>query len=329
MIKVIFKRGSQLESEHEVKTVVLNSKNNVVFSTKNDNDITFPRSAIKIFQALPMIQNGSYKFYNLNSKQIALSASSHFGEPKHIFLLYKWLKKLRIDENILKCGIHNPLNLKSSNDLLYSKIRPTQIYNNCSGKHLGMITSSIYKGFNVKNYTNFNHPLQKDILKILEYFNEYKIKDKFKAIDGCSAPQYSFPLKNLALSMQKISNFNLLEPLLSFSLKKIIDSISQNPFYIGGTGRLDSQIIKITKGRIFCKIGAEGIFMFSDFKKNYGGIIKIKDGNQRALPIVVIKLLKKIKSINKNEYELLSILQKNIIYNHKNIKVGIIECKFL
>ena len=52
MIKVIFKRGSQLESEHEVKTVVLNSKNNVVFSTKNDNDITFPRSAIKIFQAL-------------------------------------------------------------------------------------------------------------------------------------------------------------------------------------------------------------------------------------------------------------------------------------
>ena len=50
MIKVIFKRGSQLESEQEVKTVVLNSKNNVVFSTKNDNDITFPRSAIKIFK---------------------------------------------------------------------------------------------------------------------------------------------------------------------------------------------------------------------------------------------------------------------------------------
>ena len=62
---------------------VLNSKNNVVFSTKNDNDITFPRSAIKIFQALPMIQNGSYKFYNLNYRnspilyQLILNTCEH------------------------------------------------------------------------------------------------------------------------------------------------------------------------------------------------------------------------------------------------------------
>ncbi len=329
MIKAILKRGSQIESEHEVKALVLNSNNISVFSTKNDNDITFPRSAVKIFQAIPMIKNGSYKYYNLNSKQIALSASSHFGEPRHILLLYKWLKKLKVHENILKCGIHNPLNLKSSNNLFLSKKLPTQIYNNCSGKHLGMITSSLYKGYDIKKYTDFNHPLQKEILKILEYFNEYKINNKFKAIDGCSAPQYAFPLKNLALSMQKISNFESLEAKLSFSLKKIISSISKNPFYIGGTGRLDSQIIRITKGRIFCKIGAEGVFMFSDFEKKYGGIIKVKDGNQRALPVVVIKLLNKIKSINKKEHYQLAFLQKNIVLNHKNIKVGTIQCKFL
>ena len=129
--------------------------------------------------------------------------------------------------------------------------------------------------------------------------------------------------------MIKISLYKKLKPDISFSLNKILNCIGKNPFYIGGTGRLDSQIISVTKGRIFSKIGAEGILMFADMKKKYGGIIKITDGNQRALPIITIKVLKKIGSINIKEYEKLNKLQPNTLFNHSKRIVGKINCKLL
>ena len=329
MIKVNIRRGGQVESVHEIKALILNSKGKILFSTGHDKDVIYPRSAIKIFQSMPLVLSGSHNFFNLSDKQIALSASSHFGEPNHISALNNWLKKINVKENCLKCGVHNPLNLKFSNKLLLSNKKPTPIYNNCSGKHLGMITASKFNNYSIKNYTNFNHPIQKSILSILEDFNEYKIHNKLKAIDGCSAPQYAFPLENLALSMFKISRLHKLRLDISFSLNRILNCISHYPFYIGGTGRLDSQIINITKGRIFCKIGAEGVLMFADMNNHFGGILKVIDGNQRALPSATIKLLKKIKSINAKEYEKLNKLQSGILKNHSNVKIGKIDCKIL
>ena len=316
MIKVYILRANQIESIHKIKALVLNSNEKIIFSTGNNDDITYPRSAIKIFQAIPLIISGASEYYKLNDKQIALSSSSHFGEPNHIMHLKKWLKKINLKEKNLLCGIHNPLSLEYSNKLLLSQKTPTPIHNNCSGKHLGMLTTSKYMNFKINNYTNFNHPLQKIILNILEEFNNYKISKKYMAIDGCGAPQYAFPLKNLALSMLKISFFYKLRFDLSLAINKLFSCIIDNPFYIGDSRRLDSQIIKITKGKIFCKIGAEGIFMFADMKNNFGGILKVVDGNQRALPIATIELLKKIGSINKEECNELKKLQSSILYDN-------------
>ena len=66
-----------------------------------------------------------------------------------------------------------------------------------------MLTTCKYKRYNLNNYTNSNHPFQLSILNNLENFNEFKIKNKFKSIDGCGVPQYAFPLENLALGMMK------------------------------------------------------------------------------------------------------------------------------
>ena len=329
MIQINVLRGNYVESIHKVKALILNAKEKSIYSTGNNKDITYPRSAIKILQAIPLIISGASEFYNLNEKQIALSSSSHFGETLHIKNLNNWLKKIELNKSALLCGIHNPLNLESSNKLLLSKNKPTTIYNNCSGKHLGMLTTSKYMNFPIKSYIKFNHPLQKIILNILEEFCDYKIKNKNKAIDGCSLPQYALPLENLALAMLKISFFYKLRFDLSLALNKLIYCIFHNPFYIGGSNRIDSQIIKITKGRIFCKVGAEGVIMFSDMEKNIGGILKVEDGNQRVLPIAIIEILKKIKSISFDEYDIIRKLQPTIIKNYSNKKVGSIKIQSL
>ena len=329
MIKVEIIRGKQIESLHSIKCLVINSKNKIIYTTNNDNDLVFPRSAIKIFQAIPFILSGASDYFNTNEKQIALSSSSHFGEIRHINYLKDWLKKIKISENYLKCGIHNPSNQASANKLLLKGIKPTPIYNNCSGKHLGMISTAIYKDYNIDNYTNFDHPIQKSILLILENFTEYKIKKINKSIDGCSAPQYSFPIESLALAMSKVSCYSQLQFDISISLNKLLYSIIKNPFYIGGTNRFDSELINITKGRIFCKGGAEGVLLFSDFKKKYGGILKVEDGNFRAIPSATIALLKKIGSINKFEEKKLVKWSSEKLYNHANTYVGLIRSKKL
>ena len=50
----------------------------------SDKKFNATLSAIKIFQSIPLVLSGASEFYNLTDKQIALSSSSHFGEPKHI-----------------------------------------------------------------------------------------------------------------------------------------------------------------------------------------------------------------------------------------------------
>ena len=117
MFKVKIIRGNLIESLHEIKSIVLGLNSKIIYSNDYDDDFIFPRSAIKIFQAIPLIKSGAFEYYNINEKQIALAASSHFGEHKHIYYLKSWLEKINIGEKFLKCGIHNPLNFKSSNNL--------------------------------------------------------------------------------------------------------------------------------------------------------------------------------------------------------------------
>ena len=100
------------------------------------------------------------------------------------------------------------------------------------------------------------------------------------------------------------------------------NNLKNNPELIGGKNRFDSEIIKHTNGRIFCKAGAEGVLLFSDSKKQIGGIIKITDGNERAVPSAAIKIFYDLGLINNEEKIYLNKWLKQIIYNHANNKIG-------
>ena len=169
-------RGNIIESTHKSKCVIKNYNYKTIFSTKNNKDLVYPRSAIKILQAIPFIQSQAKNKYNLTQKQIAICCSSHCGEEEHINVLKEWIKKTKIKINHLKCGFHNPINLKSSNKILLNGIKPNQLHNNCAGKQLGMISGCKASNLNTINYLNINHPYQIKIRKCLEDFTECKVK---------------------------------------------------------------------------------------------------------------------------------------------------------
>jgi len=315
-------RGKQPESHHEAKCIIKDLQDNIIFSTEHNSDIIFPRSAIKIFQAIPFVSSGAINKFNLNSKQIALACSSHSGEIFHIKELIKWINRLNISVHKLQCGIHNPLNLNSSNKLLLSGTKPNQLYNNCSGKHLAMLSGTIANHYDINDYLEFHHPYQIKIRKTLELYSQKKIHKKNFAIDGCSAPQYAFSLNDLSEAL-----INLLKSYKKLfknasEVQLLMNSVFNNPNMIGGSLKFDSHLIKTFKKKLFCKYGAEGVFLFLHLTKKIVGVIKIKDGNERALPSVVCTLFKKLKITSTEENKKLLMWFKTLINNHAKKTTG-------
>ena len=320
-------RGKIVESTHVSKCIIKDYNFNTIFSTNNDKDLVYPRSAIKIFQAIPFIRTKAYKKFKLSQKQIAISCSSHCGEKEHLKVLEDWIKKIKIKKNLLKCGIHNPLNFKSSDKLLLSGEKPNQLHNNCAGKHLGMITSCLSKNMDVNKYTEMNHPYQKIIRNCLEYFTESKILNIQKGVDGCSAPQYAFPLNNLSLAMINLIKHYNEEKFYSHEIKILLKAIGKYPQLTGSKSIYPSQLMAATEGKIFSKGGAEGVLLFAHKEKKIGGVIKVADGNERALPSVANEIFKELKILNNNELKKLSKWSHQKIFNHANVNVGKIYTK--
>lgn len=327
--RVLIKRGDLIESSHEAKCLVKNSNFKILLSTNNDKDLVYPRSSIKIFQALPLIISDAHNKFNLNLMNLAIACSSHCGELQHIRVLTDWINKIGLSFNSLKCGTHNPLNLESSNRLLLSGNMPTQLHNNCAGKHLAMLTGCLANKMQYKNYIKFNHPYQKLIRNSLEYFMNSKINKRCIGIDGCSAPQYAFSITSLANSMVNLAMTKNNNSIYSDPVKLLLKAIIKFPELIGGKNRFDTEVIKHTKGKIFCKGGAEGVFLFSDISKNIGGIIKVIDGNERAVPPIAMKIFKKLNLLNKNEKAKLINWSEKKLLNHAKIKVGKIFAKLI
>ena len=321
-ISTNFIRAKIVESTHKVKVLITDLNGNKIFSTNSENDYIFPRSAIKIFQAVPFACSNAPHLYKLNSKKIALSCSSHRGEKFHIRELESWVKKIKVNKNILKCGIHNPLNQKASEKLFRSNEFANELHNNCAGKHLAMITSCLINKFNTKNYLNFEHPHQKMIRKVYEDFNNKKINKKNYGIDGCSAPQYAFKIKDIAKMLCNLIKSYDGNYKYSEEVNLLINSVFKNPKYIGGTNSFDSNLMTILNKKIFCKGGAEGVFLFTDLKNGIAGVIKVIDGNERAIPSVCYELFKKFKILNNLELKKFRKLDNFKLINHAKIVTG-------
>ena len=158
--------------------------------------------------------------------------------------------------------------------------------------------------------------------KTLELYCQKKIHKKNFAIDGCSAPQYAFSLNDLSEAL-----INLLKSYQKFfkntsEVQLLMNSVFNNPNMIGGSLKFDSHLIKTFKKKLFCKYGAEGVFLFLHLTKKIVGVIKIKDGNERALPSVVCTLLKKLKITSTEENKKLLLWFKTPINNHAKKTTG-------
>jgi L-asparaginase II len=90
-------RGGIVESRHRGSFAVADAGGGSVVALGDIAGPIFPRSAIKAFQALPMVEIAADRF-GFTDAEIALACASHSGEPEHVRLARAMLAKLGLSE---------------------------------------------------------------------------------------------------------------------------------------------------------------------------------------------------------------------------------------
>lgn len=314
--KVLVTRGGYPECIHRFHIAVVDDKGNAIFERGDINFLTCLRSSAKPFQALTALRAGIIEKFGLNEEEIAILTGSINAEPFQVQVVKSILSKGGLDESFLQCGIQYPTHKATAEKLKKEGLPPLAIYHNCSAKHAGMLLACKARGYNLENYLDFEHPYQKEVLKTVSQFTELEEGKIKQVIDGCGAPVFFMPLKNLAVGYKNLSISR--EPYLL----TLINSVARHPLMIAGSDRLCSEIIKLTEGRIFVKIGADGVYAgFNNITKE-GLAIKIEDGSVKPMYVMLLHLLKEIGWIEENEFASLGKYWNVVVKNSKNLVVG-------
>ena len=294
-------RGETIESIHRGHLIVSDGAGATLFSLGNPETVAFWRSSAKPFQAIPFLTSGAADAFGYTDKELALACGSHSGERIHTETAAQMLAKINLRETDLRCGAHPPFDEERAAEMIKSGERPTQLHNNCSGKHAAMLAFCKFHNADITTYEHLEHPLQKTILKCVAEFTGVPANAIEIGVDGCAAPNFAVPVSAMAKAFAR-----LISPPPNFdeatkdACRRIVSAMLEFPEMIGGTDRLDTMLMREGGGELISKIGAEGVYSAGvlpseKYPQGLGIALKIEDGDdKRARAVVLIELLRRL-----------------------------------
>ncbi len=322
-VAVLVWRGERIESRHRVAHAVVDRSGRLLASGGDVQRSVYPRSAIKPLQALALVTSGAADRFAVSGQELALACASHGGEPFHVRLVRAWLKRLRLDESALACGTHPPLHGPSAARLVRRGASPSPLHNNCSGKHLGMLTLALHIGAPTAGYARPEHPVQRRIAALLV---EMTGLDDLPgpATDGCSVPTWPLPLAALATAFARFANPTGLPPEIRAACERVRAAMLAHPELVAGTGRPCTAIMRAAP-EILVKTGAEGVYAAALPEQGIGIALKVEDGAGRASPVALLALLDWLGALDENAHLALTHIARPALRNHAGLEVGRIE----
>ncbi len=322
-------RGETVESVHRGHLIVIDGKGETVLSLGKPDTVTFFRSACKAIQAIPCITSGAADALGFSEEEIALACASHSGETRHVRVVQLMLERAGLSEAYLRCGTHLPFNEKESERMQRAGEHPTQLHNNCSGKHAAMLGTAKHIEADLSTYDAIDNPVQQAILKAIALFSGVPVNTVKIGIDGCAAPNFAVPVSGMARSF-----LNLLSPPESFpraekqAAERVVQAMLKFPDLIGGTERLDTMVMQASPGNIISKVGADGVWLCGvlpseKWPTGLAIALKIEDGDdRRARPVVAVELLRKLGILSPDD---LSEVSPMSIKNRRGDVVGSVK----
>jgi L-asparaginase II len=312
-------RGSAVESCHRLSVAVVDGSGRLRARAGDASLVIYARSAIKPIQALPLVDDEIVERFGLTDAELALACASHNGERRHVDAARSILKKAGADEDALACGPHAPFHEQSAVDLRRRGVRPGRVHNNCSGKHAGMIALARGNGWPVSGYHEHGHPVQQRMLEEMAEWANMPMDDIGLAVDGCGVVTFALPLDRLALAFARLSAAARRG---DDAPQRIVNAKTQHPEMVGGSERLCTIIMRVTRGRVFARVGAEGGCAAGVPGAECGIALKVEDGSTRASGPALIGVLQRLGLLTDDELAELDDHARPSLLNTRNEHVG-------
>lgn len=320
-------RGDAVESWHRVHVVVRDANGGVIAGAGRTDLVSFVRSSIKMFQALPLVEDGGVERFGLTPEELAVCCASHGGEPFHVAAARSILCKAGVGEDALACGPHPPMHPGSADALAEAGEPPARIHNNCSGKHAGMLALAALHGWPAAGYHTLEHPVQRRVIETLARWTGVARDRTRIAIDGCGLPTFGLPLDAVALACARFAAAAQYPVARDFSpatpaAARLAAAMAAHPEYVAGTDRLDTDLMRVTRGRVFAKVGAEGYYCAGLPSAGIGIALKAEDGAKRASEPALLATLRAHDLVSDEEIACLEKYARPAVLNTRGERVG-------
>ena len=301
MVHVV--RSGFVDLVHYGCLAVADTAGNIVYSVGDPERPAYMRSSAKPLQAIATAESGALEEFNINETELAIMCASHAGQDIHVQTVRGILKKIGLSENALQCSKENP------------------IRDNCSGKHAGMLTFCVFHNLPVENYLDDNHPVQIAIRKVIAEMCELETVEY--GIDGCGAPNFYMPLRNMAMGFARLANPDGLPTKRAEVLTRIVSAMQAHPEMTG-----EIRDGKTWPKEIVAKGGALGAYCGGILNKDRGIAVKIDDGSGQVASMVFTEAVRKLNLANLEELNAYERLHSSVITNRRGEIVGKMEVVF-
>lgn len=282
-------RGGIIESLHRVSVAVVDAGGALRAHAGAPDMVVFARSAVKPVQAIPLVTDGAAERFGWRAPELALACASHSGEARHVEIAAAMLSSLGLNEDALACGAHAPFNPAAARALRERGEQPTRLHNNCSGKHAGMLALATKHGWPLRGYHEVEHPVQLRMLQEVARWSGVATDRIDIGVDGCGVATFALPLRALALTFARLA-VACRSP--ASPSGRLIGAMTTHPELVGGTDRLCTELMRATHGRIFAKVGAEGVYCAGVPGAELGIALKVEDGAKRAAEPALVEVLR-------------------------------------
>jgi L-asparaginase II len=314
-------RGGVVESRHTGAYAVVDGTGRLIAAAGDTERAIFPRSSVKAFQCLPLIESGAADRFGFTAEELALACSSHAGEAPHVKVAASMLAKVGMSEMQYECGAHWPYDVSAQHDLVRHAQEPRAIHNNCSGKHAGMLALARQLGAPVEGYTRIDHPVQRAVARTLRELCDVNIDAQPHGIDGCSVPTWAIPLRNLSLAFARFASGDGLSESRKTACRRIIEAVRAHPFMVSGSNRFCTKVMQAVP-RAFVKTGAEGVFCGAVPHAGLGVALKCDDGATRASESAMAALMASLPVWTDAERQALRSFAETDLANWRKLHVG-------
>lgn len=287
-------RGPLVESWHRGAVAIAAPSGALALRLGDVERPVYPRSAVKALQALPLIESGAADHFGFGMPEIALACGSHAGTERHTHLAAAMLARAGLDQDDLGCGAHLPLGSSAASALVAVGELPSQLHNNCSGKHAGMLATAVHLGEPTAGYWDVSHPVQRRIHQALAEITGLPLGADVRGIDGCSVPNWAMPLSVLARAFAKLVTGEGMPAERRAAVARILDACWEQPDLVAGKSRADTVVMRALPRQVYMKTGAEGVYCGAFPELGLGFALKIDDGAKRAAAGAAMALVERV-----------------------------------